>query len=386
MTLLRESISSGMPSWTTVTSELADSRGQFRFASLSKGIYTLLAASQVINCGESNYANTDHCLGYALTFLGGMNDIASASIVPLSDGEIAHVVLKQDPVRFYQVRIPLPGIKSDGSVQISAANGQPVSEFRYEPQSGEVVGLVPNGRYELNLKTDLPALFGKAYFTVAGTNVTTGPIPMFPPRTVVAHIHKSSTRETPAAFTEISLRRESSISDAGNIGFSASSEAGELLIKGVTPGQYRVSVFAPGYFVSAMSSGVTDLANQTLLVTEGSSSLSVDVELDTGTTNLSISVLDGDSTPKRRSFVYLLPISGSSEYRETVVNPGQVTALQDVVPGSYRLLALPHPIDIAYKDPEALERFSRFGIELTTGKGEHIAVRLSLPPDDELPM
>ena len=168
---------------------------------------------------------------------------------------------------------------------------------------------------------------------------------------------------------------------------------GTFLLKGVTPGIYRVNLdHMPNLYVKSVRFGLVEATDIPLDLTAGvppRSELAIVLGADGG--ELSGTVLNGNSEPAADAVVTLIPAGTTRRSRSyfktaTADAAGHVT-LRGLAPGTYRILAWDHvdPNAVFY-DPEFLKPYQ--GAEQTLeiqSKGKHtieLKLVVNKEPDD----
>ena len=309
--LMQHTTNNGERVWNEAGIHNTGADGSFRFTNLRAGEYTVASMEWR---GEQPMPDEPDAVTrqYPPMFLGDVPNLPSATKLHLHFGEIAEADLHLRLATYYPVRVPVGGV-SEGFVMVAVTGGGAPSVFQlsYNPSRHSVEGSLPNGDYELLLRSFGPQmLIGKASLHVAGAPVRTAPAAMTAPPSVTVRFHRDFTGTQPPPqqiLPRVSLQPTEQNLPVINNGTEPGHED-ELTLTGTVPVRYRVRVAANfGYTASLRSQ---------------------------------------------------FSVAGTGE-------DGSFT-LGNVVPGSYRLFACRRsPWDLAYRDPEVLRALDAKGVAVT---------------------
>jgi hypothetical protein len=164
----------------------------------------------------------------------------------------------------------------------------------------------------------------------------------------------------------------------------------------VPPGRYWVRVNASRGFAAAVTSGEVDLLRRPLTVGPGSN-LKVHVTLREDGGEISGSVEGGSGLmpedqrpaaisftgrflPKTGTHIYCIPLPESTgQFREGTVQPDGKFSVQQIPPGSYRVLAFDRQkLDLEYNNAEAMRAYEGKGqvVRLSAGQKENLTLQV----------
>ena len=148
-----------------------------------------------------------------------------------------------------------------------------------------------------------------------------------------------------------------------------------LVIEGVPAGEYRVTTQLPGGgYVSAIRCGEKDLLESTLVIGGGAAVPAIEVTLRNDGAEIDGSIVgmgarDGGSPTMPTGsglaavgYVYIVPARGGGEVKSLVSQPNGEFAIQQLAPGTYRVLAFDRQRnDLEFSDEEAMRKFGGAG-------------------------
>jgi Carboxypeptidase regulatory-like domain len=389
--LRKHAIVDGRRQWQNVSQARLNAEGEFRFANLQPGDYSVVAQIR-----EQQNLTTDGQVGYLPERYPP--SAAADDIVPLhlSTGQQASIELTPGAERLYAVTGYVLGSRgARGSFQVRSSNGEVRSVSpNFNPQTGSFRLLLPNGSHEISAifyqdgGPNRIGMFGTAQVSVGERDVEgvsivlqqTTTIPITVEMQPVAPLATTSGDGQLSSFPNLSVQLLPLSSSAFPQGMWSRQEnqGGQavLSIPNVIPGRYAVVAHAGGeWYIKSITYGASDLARDPLNIapSAGSDPIRVVLQNDTGQVKVRMS---GNEQPGI-GYLYLIPAEPSAtSLRTSVVSTGAAgmnTALSftSVPPGNYFLLAYDQPHDLAYRDPEVLRQLSSIGKSVTVpGNGE----------------
>ncbi len=160
------------------------------------------------------------------------------------------------------------------------------------------------------------------------------------------------------------------------------------MIEGVPAGEYRVTTQMPGAgYVAAIRCGDKDLLESTLVIGGGASVPPIEVTLRNDGAEIDGSIVgmanrDGGSPasamPTAVGFVYIVPARGGGEVKTVVSQPNGDFAIQQLAPGTYRVVAFDRARnDLEFADEEEMRKFGAQVVTVLPGAKEKVRVSLS---------
>jgi hypothetical protein len=164
--------------------------------------------------------------------------------------------------------------------------------------------------------------------------------------------------------------------------------AEELVITGVPAGEYRVKTQMPGGYVAAIRCGEKDLLDSPLVIGAGASVPAIEVTLRNDGAEIDGSIVGMTASPNpampaavgptAAAYVYIVPARGGGEVKTLVSQPNGDFGIQQLAPGTYRVLAFDRPRnDLEFSDEDAMRKFGAQEVTVLAGQKEKVRVALS---------
>ncbi|HST12934.1 MAG TPA: hypothetical protein VLL05_21325 [Terriglobales bacterium] len=413
--LYRRRVSDGRAVWEMAADAASRSNGEFRFAGLDGGTYRLFTG-ELMDRDPLTFNPAGPVYGYPPSYFPDASNFQAAADIHLAAGMTFQADLS--PVRqpYYNVKLPianaLAGEQMLVSVAIQGRKG-PGFELGYNPRDQRVEGSLPNGTYliEATSQGQNGDATGSAMITVKGAPVEGPAIAMVPNGSVSIETKLELTQDDQKGSVAIANPTQDPSTDVahfallpgGNLtlefepadeflnpqsGPRSESRKDKTITYGsVAPGRYWMKVRTQSGFAASMRSGDVDLLRHPLTVLPGAN-LRVDVELRNDGAEIS-GTIEGAKTQAlpastmanlQRGFLYCVPLPDSpGQFRETQVGQDGSFQLEQLPPGSYRVLVFDRPqTDFEFRNPEAMRAFENKGqvVRLTAGQKEHLTLQL----------
>jgi hypothetical protein len=398
LTLYRKRIINGRGEWKTAGVATTTSDGNFRFADLTAGNYTLSTSPSM----DRDYAvdsNRSVIYGYPGVCYPGVLDFSQASTLSLAAGQHgqADFVLTRQP--FYPVTATVSNVDLGASVgvQVYDRSGHSLNlPARYDPRLQTVTTNLPIGSYKFVAHSfGLAQASGEAAFNVTGAGASGIRISVLPLHAIRVNIHRDFAAASQASGSVTapqnsrSLRVELIPADVGDGGDDSAGSGDSvqpdgatdaLLLENVQPGSYWVQTTAFDGYVSSISSGGTDLAREPLVVGPGGTTGTIEVTIRNDSATLSGTLAgssSGSQDGDQSAFIYVLPLFSSTSLAPTAVTAsnGQFSFAQ-LPPGPYKLLAFSSQRELEYRNPEAMQSVATLGKTVTLEPGATASVTL----------
>jgi hypothetical protein len=409
--LLRRTIQSGHAIWRQAANARSDSDGAYRFAGLDEGDYAIATDSAKDSDIANNLVEKESeakvsWSGFAATFYPDAREFSGAARIHLRGGESvqANLMLKLEP--FHLVRATLPPAKDgDKSVVDYAASlldtqGHALSyPAQYDSETRTVQAMLPDGTYSMQVTAvkrpnfvDLAfarntmnsasvVLQGTTDFNVAGHAVTGLRIALAQrvanPLTVNV-IHGSartvaSSGSGPGVYVSASQAGDTLV-DGMWTQFAQGTVPGQLETQALAPGSYWVhpSISQPGLCESSFTAGGASLAREPLIVGPGGASAPLALALRDDCAALKVSLpanfLSPSAGEEPAISVFVVPDFDSTvDASQATLRPSTVDTVMlfNLTPGSYHVYAFPAPVELEYRNPEALAGLPNPGQAIT---------------------
>ncbi len=425
--LYRRQIFEGRARWSRAGDVAARSTGEFRFADLEPGTYKLLTG-ELMDRDPLTFDPRGPIYGYPPVYFPNSTDFQTSGTIQLTAGMTFQAELS--PVRqpYYPVSVLVTNGPADEQVEVSVSvQGRkgPGFSLGYNGRDQKIEGSLPNGTYlvEASSQGQNPAT-GSVTITVKGAASESPPMTLVPRSSVhiEAKLEFNPNAEAPVQ-TPVQKEGADQVLDNGQgqaqnfavrlepadefttpevfFGPSSSFQRDDsVVLGGVAPGRYWVRVDSSRGFAAAVTSGEVDLLRRPLTVGAGSN-LRVDVTLRNDGAEISgnIEGLEGQSPVTAESpaagagsfisvsfsgqegaHVYCIPLPDSTgQFRQGVVGRDGTFDLQQVAPGTYRVLAFNRPqMELEYRNREAMRAYDAKGqiVRLAAGQKENLTLQL----------
>jgi hypothetical protein len=378
--LYRRTIRDGREQWDSAGNVTTRADGQFRIAELSPGDYKLLTLEQIDRDPLTAFPR-GQLIGYPPLYYPNASDFAAAAVIKLAPGETFQVTLSPAKRAYYPVNLGLTDPLANG-VAVGVAvtvwpEGHPGPGYSlgYNPQEASIQGSLPDGTYTVQVRDSGPAMMlaGSTTFTVRGAPVSGPAMTLLQGTSVTVSVREEfqhkQTEQPPSAifpsgpiavpqntrrpnYLQVSLAPDEQFSLISQVSLRPPVDENDesLVIENVLPGRYRVSVNTGLGYVSAITSGGTDLLQKPLVVGAGATIPAMEItvrddgaELD-GTLDFA-KVGAGRQVPQGRwdgpiGSVYVIPTDRmDSRLKVGYANGDGTFTIQQIAPGTYHVFA-----------------------------------------------
>jgi hypothetical protein len=423
--LLRRTIQGGHAIWRTAANARSDSDGAYRFAGLDEGDYAIATDSAkdsdiANNLVEKESEGKVSWSGYAASFYPDAREFSGAARIHLRGGESvqANLMLKLEPFHLLRATLP-PAKEGDKSIVDYAASildtqGHALSyPAQYESESRTVQAMLPDGTYSLQVTAVKRPNLGEFVFARNAMDAAGAVLQATTDFTVAGHavtglrISLAQKVANPLTVNIIHGSARPVTSTGGGPGVYVSvSQAGDALVDGVwtqfaqgaVPGQLETNVLAPGSYwahpsigqpglcESSFTAGGASLAREPLIVGPGGASAPLTLTLrdDCAALKLSLppSLMSLTSGEEPAFTVYVVPDFDSTvDVAQATVRPSSVDSVMliNLTPGSYHVYAFPAPVELEYRNPEALAALPNPGQAITLEPSSTTTLVLEAP-------
>ncbi len=421
--LFRRQVRQGRGHWVSAGVQSTRSDGEFRFAELSAGSYKLLT-HELRDEDPKFSAPGGQVYGYAPAYYPNASGFSSAGTIELTPGKTAeaHLTLVRQP--YFPVIVPVTnvppgrGFGIDVSVQ---GPGGPGYALEYDGQKQSIVGLLPNGSYQLRaISFGEQALSGEANVTVhSGAEGVVLPLSATPP--IRVNVKDQLNDGTDPVITgtvgprgqmipqQLRFSVTVMLEPADDFGLQQQngtpqarldSQNDSAQIEHVAPGRYwvQLQVYPVHGYAASVTAGGVNLLRRPLVVPAGSSAPAIEVTLrnDTatiegvveGANNLTGSAApmslggngwSGPPSSASSARVYFIPLADSTgRFAEQFVDRDTKFSVM-LPPGDYRVLAFPEvQPELEYENPVAMRAYDGKGqtVRLAAGQKEQMQLQL----------
>ena len=403
LTMLR--VENGLRRWRQVQATSTNVEGQFRFADLQAGEYSVATGFHIDGLAEAPSSVaflpvtfpplTGDGIRGALTLTPGANIEANASppmekLYPVTgvihgmagrganftlltnDGELVDSPVHIDPGGAFRLRLP------SGSYRLKVH-----SAMEREQQlvgTGEVsVSEAPLQGVSVTLGPQIMLPIEVEYQAVATASQNA---PSAPPSYLNASLQDEDPRSPGYAFPAQPLRRPGRV--------QALEPGDAMVFRDLEPGRYLLQAQPqPPWYVSSASCGNVDLTREPLVIAAGSGACTVRMVYRDDPASLkwlASPAEDNNGSSNEVSVVAIpldnvaLPAMNSSiiaDHKLSSDSPAE-GSFEGLAPGRYLVIALAQRQLLPYRDHEALQRYMSLGQEITLTRGGKSEVQLKI--------
>jgi len=378
--IYRRATRDGLEQWDSAGSVTTRADGQFRLAELSPGDYKLLTLEH-LDRDPLTTVPRGQLFGYSPLYYPNASDFASAAVIKLAPGETFQATMSPTKRAYYPVNLGFTTDIPNGFAITVWPEGHPGPGFSlgYDPQEAVIQGSLPDGTYTVQAKAYGPTMTaGAATLTVRGAPAVGPAVTLLRGVSVTVSVREEfqqkQTEPTSGAlfpqgpttvpqntrrpnYLQVNLAPDEEFGLASPVSLRPPVDENDesLVIEHVLPGRYRVNVNTNIGYVSAITSGSTDLLQKPLVIGAGGTIPAMEItvrddgaELD-GTLDSSKSSAAASVPPGRfggpQDIVYVVPIDRmDSRTKMTGLNPDGAFAIPQIAPGTYHVFAVENQV------------------------------------------
>jgi len=402
----------GLPRWTVIKNTTTNSIGEFRFADLSPGQYRL-ATNESLDNDAGAMLSRNQVYGFPPLYYPGAPDFATAGTIEAAAGQTVQADLSLVRQPYYSVRIPINGDTGNGlNISVSSQGHRgPGYSLGFNAAQHRIEGLLPNGNYVVDaISYGENTASGTTTLRVAGGPAEGPALTIVPNSGIVLNVREE--------FHDTQWNGSASFSANGRIFalhgprlyLSANLEPADdfgqgvpasirpplgpnddsLVLTNVPPGRYWLRLNTARGYVASATMGAIDLLHQPLDVSAGSAA-SVDITLrdelssvDGKVTGWNADSVKPDDPNSQNAWIYFVPLPDSAgQFQQLGIPPNENFTLQQIVPGSYRVLAFAHPKEnLPYRDPQAMKTYETKGQVIHLAAGQKANLQVPIIPEE----
>jgi hypothetical protein len=293
--LYRRAMRVGREQWDSAGNATTRADGQFRLAELSPGDYKLLTLEQLDRDPLTAFPR-GQLFGYPPLYYPNASDFASAAVIKLAPGETFQATMSPAKRAYYPVNLGLMSPMANGVAVTVWPEGHPGPGYSlgYNSEEASIQGSMPDGTYTVQARAYGPTMMaGSTNFTVRGAPVAGPAVTLLQGTSVTVRVREEfqhtqagqppgsgifisgptavpqNTRRPTYLQVNLIPDEEFSLDSQAWLRPTVNENDESLVIENVLPGRYRVSVNTGIGYVSAITSGSTDLLQKPLVVGAG---------------------------------------------------------------------------------------------------------------------
>jgi hypothetical protein len=389
-------VRAGLFHWQQLQATMTNAEGEFRFAELPAGQYSLATGFLV-----DGLPGADSSLAFVPMVypVPDGNDLEAA--VTLRAGNHVEANLSPGTDKLHPVSGVISGSFPRGvGFSVETRDGLPLNPgLRFSPESGVFRMLLPSGTYRVHLQGQVEnrQFAGAREISVGaagleGVSIGLAPLPSIPVEMEYQQSNRQPGQAASPGFFSLTLADEDSSSAAVvlpaqpvNEGNGRPYEPGDpLLIRNIPPGHYVLQ--APGqppWYIASASCGNLDLTRELLVVSSGSGACSMRVVLRDDAASLKWSVAHrGNLVVMAFPLGDLIRDVGGANNGFSSEGSPITGTMNGLAPGRYLVVAATHSLDVPYRDPQALQKYLAWGKEVTLAPGGEAEIELEMAPEE----
>jgi hypothetical protein len=394
--LHRLEVRSGLAYWQQTNVTTTNAEGEFRFADLAEGKYTLSTGFLVDGLPDARSS-----LGFVPTMYpppgSGSASEAGEATVTLHAGDHLEANISPPEEKLYTVTGTIPGpFRGNFAWMVETAENLPLDPAMSSFPDGRFRVRLPLGTYRIKVVStvDNQQFAGSREITVgpAGLEGVTLNLAANASIPVEVEFEHGNTGQQPAQPGFPSLTLAGQDPGSGRSMYTAQPQGSytglhvphaedPLVIPNIEPGRYLLQTsIPPPWYVASATCGNLDLTRDPLVIGEGSGVCSMHVTLRDDSASLHWSVADAGKANSVTVMAFPLgnlslnPVGGQFE--------PSVGSFEGLAPGRYLVIASEHSLNFAFRDPQVLEKYQTEGQEVTVAPGSQSDIELKLAPNE----
>jgi hypothetical protein len=399
-------VHNGVRRWRPMQSTSTSVEGQFRFAELQAGQYSLATGFRVEGLAEA--ASSVAFMPVSFPPLTGDGIRGSLTLAP---GD--HVEANASPAmeKLYPVSGMIHRMAGQGGGFVETQDGEIIDEPITINPSGAFRLRLPSGSYRLKvqsasepdrqLKATRDISVGEA--PLEGISMTLEPAAILPIEVEYQAVTTGSLNapSAPPPYLNASLEEEDPRGPGRAFPAQPLTQRGRaqplepgapMVFRNIEPGRYVLqSRPEPPWYLASASCGNIDLTRDPLVIAAGTPACTVRMVYRDDSASLKWSASSGDDGGSNQAFVALIPLDNltqpSAEYipafaifsdhKSSPDSPAE-GGFVGLAPGRYLVMALSHQQELPFRDHEALQRYMSLGQEVTLTRGGKSEVQLKI--------
>jgi Carboxypeptidase regulatory-like domain len=404
LTMLR--VENGLRRWRPMQGTTTNVEGQFRFAELQAGQYSLSTGFRI-----EGLVDAPSSVAFMPVNFPPLTGDEIRGAVTLKAGDQVEANASPATEKLYPVTGTINGIADGGgaNVTVETKDGEAIDSPVNNYPGGRFRLRLPSGSYRLKAHSVVEHerwLAGTREISVSeaplqGVSVTLQPPPILPIEVEYQAVTAASQNAPggPPAYLNAWLQDQSprglgqvfSAQPLKPPGPGRALEAGDpMVFRDLEPGRYELEAQPqPPWYVASASCGNLDLTRDPLMIGTGTGACTVRMVYRDDSASLKWLASPGEdgNGAGNQVFVMAIPLDNVTQPAvETTIIPDHPLSsdspaegsFEGLAPGRYLVMALPQRQQLPYRDREALQRFMPLGQEITLTRGGKSEVQLKI--------
>jgi hypothetical protein len=383
---------------------VTDDEGRFRIAGLHLGI-CFLAIRPTEGPARTSAKDTDVPQGFAPVFYPAATEMHSAIPVKVRPGSptLVNFSLKREP--FVRVSGTVSGYRPEQQVALNLQDSlrDPLpQQIAFDTSTGDFhTKWIPPGAYVLSAQTyapvsaDASSPVSSARQSIIASSNLSGIHLVFHPTVDIPVVIRglpsiaAENESSPVVMLLLLAKGQTSrgtshYATTANRPPDAPSGPTALVVVGVEPGTYDVNATVyrgSSYYLESVTWGSTDLLHDPLVLDSSGAVPSIDVAVREGAATVSGTVISGDQPAS--AAVVVFPPGQHLTPSFAFAGPDGAFQLQNLAPGTYRVIALDNYASLDLENQGVLRSVSSKAQEVTLAAKQTVSLRLQLTAVEE---
>jgi Carboxypeptidase regulatory-like domain len=393
----------GLRHWQQAQGTTTNAEGEFRFAELQAGEYSLATGFFIEGLPEA-----ESSIAFVPLVFPPLAGDGFSGALTLAPGDHIEENLNLQVEKLYPVTGLVHGRIGQGvSFEVETKDGETISPpARVHQETGAFRLMLPSGSYRIRLRSfaEREQLVGTSEITVGhaplqGVSIALDPQAIIPVEVEFQEVNNSA-QEGPtnaASSLNISLQQADAAGPMrmfsaqqlrGPAETQAPGSGGPLVFQYVEPGHYELQAqMSPPWYLASASCGNLDLMREPLVIAPGVAACSIRALLRNDSASLKWSIAAGEPGDENNQanrpetvFVEAIPLGNLTQPVGTVRATGSPAegTFEGLAPGRYLVIALNHEQELPYRDTTALQRYLTLGQEVTLARNGKSEVQLQV--------
>jgi Carboxypeptidase regulatory-like domain len=385
--VLSSQVQDGRRYWGTHGGRETDEQGESRAGNLPPGKYYVSVGPSFRPVGHVGDGAQGSDVGYPRVFYPNAGELEGAAPVEVNPGRRARLELALRTVPLYRISGAVVGgtLGQPCGLRLTDSSGDDVAiGVRVNPMTGVFRSAeVPAGFYTL-----VANCFVNGQYSMAGrmplhvdSNIANVTLSVAPMATIPVDFRTNggadANESNPTGRVILTQTQRNGRRGAAWSELEADGDDKRMVVKGAEPGIYSVDIRPnPGWYVESALYGSVDLLTNDLTVPEGGTMEAIEITLRNDGASASGNVR-GRGVAPASGMVLLVPSRAPRLVKVTPIMNGSFT-IDDLAPGSYRVIALDRSDDLEYTNPEALQVYLTKARDVTLGPKQKSRLDLEL--------